>query len=284
MNYYATVHEQHAGAQMRFTVNATEYVVDGVASGDEMVYSLPLNPQQMADNIRAELILGDTVLASNVGYSVVANLTNVAQKDGASDTLKTLIANTLEYGAMAQIYMGYRTDRLANAGLADLGLTPTTDIPTQEQEEANGLYFDPDKTVATVGTVISGSVEFTNVNRLRIKFQSENMDAIADSSNRYTALTIDGVAVDAANVVPVDGEENTYYIYSEAIYAVDLANYNEIIFKYGTTARNQKTLTMYYGVPSYVYRTCTGSTASEAMKDLARATYNYGVAAAAYAG
>ena len=127
VRYYATLGRTQTEAKMRFTVNGKERIVDGVKQGKEYVFALEgLAPWEMGDNISAELVLVDAVIASKETYSAAENLKNLMKRTadelGLSaekhEALKLLAADILEYGAAAQVFVGYHTDAKVNEGVS----------------------------------------------------------------------------------------------------------------------------------------------------------------------
>ena len=81
VNYYAILESGYTDAQVRFTVDDEETVVDGVldATTGEYVFKLTaIAPQLMGENIKAELILGETVLDTQDTFSVKSYLEKIA--------------------------------------------------------------------------------------------------------------------------------------------------------------------------------------------------------------
>lgn len=251
--------QAHDELAMRFTVNGKVTVVplDVLKTDDDGDYLFPLDltPQCMTDTVKAELLFGDTVIASKDAYSIreyadtlldaYAGLT-----DYESLALTTLVKNMLRYGSAAQIYRDYRTDALADAGIGDgfsADVPPTTD-----------------KLLTTADGVTLGDVYFTGVT---VRFSNINRIVVHVNSTEGATLTVNG------EPVAFDGTT----AYTEAIYATEF----DKIFEFQLYDGETLVQTLRYSVSSYVYSMQSSENAS--MKSLATALYNYGVSARAYA-
>ncbi|MBR4308842.1 MAG: hypothetical protein IKT58_04510 [Oscillospiraceae bacterium] len=92
-----------------------------------------VNATQMNNEIRAVLYMskGEELYMSELDvYSVATYAYAQLDKDTASDSLKTLCADLLRYGAAAQIYKSYRTDNLADAKMTEKHKTYLSDLDT----------------------------------------------------------------------------------------------------------------------------------------------------------
>ena len=268
VNYYVTLDEAYVGAQMKFTIDGKETLVDGLKKGDEYVYTYTgVTPDALGENIKAELIFGGEVIASKDEYSVLTNCKNLLAKSaaelGISDVkygaMKTLIADLLAYGAAAQIYTGRNTDALVNEGIEGVtvfgGIGENWNkLPTESTDEtvellAAGLFFD-------------------NAHKLYFRFTA------TDITEENFAVKIGTKEYRLSDF----GTAGGYYIlYTDKIAATDLDTlYVVELIKNGETVQ-----TLEYGVFAYVYDMQNSD--NQKMADLAKATYNYGVSADAYA-
>lgn len=285
--YYATLDEDHAGAQMKFTFNDEETVVDGVATGVENEYAYTFTgiaPQCMGDNIKADLIFNDAVVATKDGYSVLANCQNLLAEsaaelgltDGQYAAMETLIADLLVYGAKAQVYRSYKTDALVDAGVT--GATALGEISADVDER--DIY---DSSSATVAFTALG-VFFDYTNSLYFKFTAPDVtDAdvkivISKLDSEYEA--IGSVEYVLSECELINEETSEYKINSEDVSVLDF----DVVYKAEIKIKGKKNFTtaqeLYYSVNSYAYAKQTSE--NPAMANLAKALYNYGVSAAAY--
>lgn len=268
VHYYATLNEDHAGAQMRFTVDGVKTLVDGVKSGKEYVYSYTgIAPQGLGENIKAELIVDGEVVATKDEYSVLQNCKNLLAKTaaelGISDekyaAMKTLIADLLEYGAAAQLYVNHKTDALVNEG--NEGATAFVALGDEWSKM-------PTETTDATVDLISAGLHFNNTNKLYFRFEA------ADITEDNFKVTVDGNEYTLGDFELTD---NGYILRTEDIAATELDHLFTIeLIKNGKTVQ-----TLEYGVFAYVYNMQNNT--SEAMATLAKTLYNYGVSADAYA-
>lgn len=264
VNYYATLTAQTKDAQMKFTMNEKEVTVDGkLVSGNEYKFAFEgVSPQCMTDAITAQLVDGTEVLDTYDSYSVRAYCDSLLASDAATlgisaekyEAMKTLVADLLQYGAMAQTYRGYKTDSLANQNITG-------------QREFVALTDDwkaaPNNSGENI-KITAGGVWFANVNKIYLKFTTTDIN--------NTTLVFDDVTYTSEHFELVS--DNTYIFYSDAISPSEFDNKISAQFKCG-----EDEASISYCVNSYVYAKQGQDTK---MGDLARALYNYGVSAVAY--
>ncbi len=261
MNYKVVLGKAYTGATMNFYRDGELSVenVAGVATDDgAYIYSFEgITPQCIGDNIKAELCFDGEVIAEKDDYSVKQNLLNIKNKT-TSDKLVTLIDNTLVYGAAAQTYRNYKTDALVTADLQDLVNTKTTPEKTDRilyKSTMGGVYFT------------SATVWFSNVNSLAFKYLDKTNTA-------KVFVTVNNGEV--KEYTPVL-ENDVYVIQTSGITALQMDD----IYKVKLVVDGETVQTLTYSVNSYIYSKANG--ADGAMKELAIALYNYGIAAEAYA-
>lgn len=263
VHYYTTLGRTQTEAKMRITVDGTETVVDGVKRGREYVFSFEgLKPWQMGENIRAELILDDTVIAEKTTYSVAENLKNLMAKT-AEDLaisaekkaeLDILAADLLTYGGAAQIYVGHHADNRVDQGV--VGASPAVtvaqtwaSVASKSKDEAvqwEKSGFD----VKTGRLYFQFRVNGGDVIKYQVVIGDEVLDWNACGDGSYTVYK---------NVMP------TAY---DHVYRVRLIRDGENV------------QTVKYSVFSYCYE-MQGAEGAE--KELATAIYNVACAAKIYA-
>lgn len=255
VNYKVSMPAVYADAVMHFTLDGNTKEVSGTLVGTQYVFSLPVPPQAMADNIVAELYFGETIIASKATYSIQEYAQNKLNDAGSSAELKRLVSDMLYYGAAAQIYKDHNTGNLATAGVANLWAA--TDEAPAETSKSNVYNTEITEYPAYIA---SAGVYFDDVNQLYIKLNT--------IENVKVYVTIDGVKTEA-NLTGT-----TYY--TDGISATGFAT--EYIFEvyYGETPTLMQTLT--YSVDAYVYAKKDHAEIGE----LALALYRYGKSAAAY--
>ena len=286
--YYATLDEDHAGAQMKFTFNDEETVVDGVATGVENEYAYTFTgiaPQCMGDNIKADLIFNDAVVATKDGYSVLANCQNLLAEsaaelgltDGQYAAMETLIADLLVYGAKAQVYRSYKTDALVDADVT--GATALGAI----SEDNNVKYTEGSSNDAVAFT--AAGVFFDYANSLYYKFTAPEMTesnfklAFVEYDAGYNV--VNSVEYTLADCELIDEATSTYKFTTGDVSVLDYGTIYSVEL-YVKSGRNWGDPVQFfdYNVNSYAYAKQTSE--NPAMANLAKALYNYGVSAAAY--
>lgn len=246
LNYYVTMSEDFAEARMFFTVGEKTIDVKGEKVGERYKFSLPIPPQYMVDNVKAELKLDDAVLAVKENFTVKAYATEVMEQAGASNELKQLIIDMLYYGAAAQNYTNHNTDNLANAGVEGASAaTPTgTDftLVTNEAVDSYPAYFK------------GAGVRFDGENSIYVKLSTtENVTLIVNS----TEVAVTGTTVYTDGIKATEfGTTYTFELYCDGVL--------------------MQTLT--YSVNAYA----EAKKESATMGELALALYRYGQSAVAY--
>lgn len=247
--------ERLSDVSMRFTMNGNSVTVPldpekTDADGHYVFAFTGIAPQCMADNIKAEVLLGGEVIASKDEYSVKANAEALLSIYPANTALGQLIVDMLTYGAAAQNYKDYNVEDLANAGITGAPSTarPTESHKTVTESASDTAFFQ------------SATVRFDNVNRIGVKL----------STTENVTLKVNGKAVALTGT--------TYY--TDAIYATGFDNlYTFELYEGGVLVQ-----TLTYSVSSYVYSMMdkTEDGAPTEMAELAMALYRYGVSAVAY--
>ena len=259
LNYYVKLAdgENIADYAMRFTMNGvattvTEYVYNETL-GQYVFTFTGIAPQCMGDNITAELMKADEVVYTKDNYSVRQNAINLMNEEGATDALKTLLVDMLNYGAKAQLYKNYKTDALANAGYEE---TASDATPSE---------------VDNVKEVSASKNAAYNIKALGVRFDYDNKLYV-----RFIAESTEGLVVKIGGTeatIEADGNGN-YIAYSEGIGALGFATtYTFELILGGETIQTAE-----YSVNSYAYSMREHATMSE----LALALYNYGKSAMAY--
>lgn len=290
VNYYAILDKSHTDAQMRFTMNGIKTVVDGVKTEDEGVYVYAfqrLAPQCMGDNIKAELILGDTVLDVKEEYSVKTYCENILSKSAAElgiseekyASMRILIADMLEYGANAQIYRDYKINALVNEGVSEK--SKFTEL-TSEYEK----YIDETKLEGVEMTGVG--VYFDYANSLYLKFTAPDLTEDEIYVLVYNEVMKEEIKYTLSDCTLLNEETATYLLIMEPSLAT---GYDDLYYidLYASNSRGRVVLqqSLEYSVASYVYSMQNRTDASgglSTMAELARATYNYGISATAYNG
>ncbi len=247
LNYYVNMSDDFAEARMFFTVGETTVDVDGEKDGERYKFSLPIPPQYMVDNVKAELKLDETVLAVKENFTVKAYATEVMGQEGASNELKQLVVDMLHYGAAAQNYTNHNTDNLANAGVEEAVSTATPDSTDFTLVSNEAVDFYP-------AYFMGAGVRFDGENSIYVKLNTtENVTLIVNS----TEVAVTGTTVYTDGIKATGfAETYTFELYCDGVL--------------------MQTLT--YSVNAYAY----AKQGESAMGKLALALYRYGQSAVAY--
>ncbi|MBQ8351240.1 MAG: hypothetical protein IJY20_04245 [Clostridia bacterium] len=183
--------------------------------------------------------------------------------NATTDTaLRDLALATLQYGAAAQTYFGYKTDALANAGIsASLSFTP--DAPKDKvAQSGNGDYYFDGATVLLEDT-------------LQLKLLLTATDgARADWNSLY--LAINGKKTNATISLRSGNTDGTYL---KAILDVPFAEFStDYQITLHAADGTQVSTTLTYSVDTYIARTANIT----AQADMLAAIRNVGVAALNY--
>lgn len=283
VNHLVELDSSHIGAQMKFTMSGIEQIVDGTAKGNGNEYEFPfrgVSPQCMGDNIKAELILDGEVLAVKETYSIKEYCENTLNKTAAQlniseekfAALQTLIKDMLVYGAKAQMYRNHKTD-----ALVDEGITGSEFVELTKSDK----FVDETSLDGVAVTAIGLYFDYTN--SMYIRFTAPGMAEedfkIVFNEDIDNAYTLN-------DCTAVEGEDDTYLLVLPAISAVNYDTlYTIEIGTFRANGRMKEGHYVEYSVASYIYSMQNKTENGELtpMAHLARATYNYGKATAAYA-
>ena len=253
VNYYVDGIAASMKPQMRFTMNGKKTTIDGVYNEELSKWCFKFEnvaPQCMGDNIKAELLIENMVVASQYKYSVLENVTS---EDVMNDENKQLVYDLLAYGAAAQIYIDHNADTLVNEGYEELA-TQVTAIENGDRV-IDAALSDAQFTAA--------GVYHDSVNKLYVKLTADDI----------TGVTV-AVNGEAAEIKELD---DGYIVYTNNIKATD---FDEVYTFVLTTANGSQTLT--YSVNAYAKAKCDSENAATAA--LAKALYAYGCSAEQYQG
>ena len=268
---YSAVIDDATDAEMHFTMNGKTYTVSATETDEANVYNFKFTgiaPQCMGDNIVAELIVDGTVIDVVEEYSIriyaeamfdaIDNKEIAGYTDEQYAALATLLADMLEYGAAAQKFRNYKTDALANGGIEGASsfkeLTEDCDAIVGDSTSED-VYFT------------SAGIRFDYVNSIYFKFNTTNVEAttvrISDASGRSQVYS----AADFG-----EASDDVYILYSEAIAPKDFdTRYTVELYEDGVIVQ-----TLEYSISAYVFYI---QRENNAMADLARTLYNYGISA-----
>jgi len=283
VNIYAELWGDDVQAQVRFTVNGKETVVSPVLTANGYCFRFAgITPQCIGDEIMAELILDGEVFDTkqfsvrdyvDMIFSRTAAELNISEDAFAA--LKTMLTDLLNYGAMAQNYVGYKTDAPVNAGITVSGTTFEVlgDEWNKSLNKSIGeAYFQ------------SAAVWFDNENRMRFKFYAPEI-----TEDNFLVRVTDETSGKSAEYFLSDFISLGNDTYSVLTDTVSVCNFHHVFtVTLVEIADDEETLIQVlsnYGINSYIYsmqNKVDGSGNLTAMANLARATCNYGISARNY--
>ncbi len=263
IDYYVNItnaeNVDNGDLSIRFTVDGDETsttvdldkskiaVIDGVTY---YVFTFAgLAPQRMTDNIKAELLLGDTVVDTLAQYSVQQNAINLLA-DNPSNELIQFITDMLYYGEAAQNYTKYNTDKLATSGVTGLG-TPSTATP----DDSWAMSLTTNTTPNTV-YFRAATVWFDTENGIIVKLN--------DATNATLKVNGENVTLDGLQYM-ISGIKATEF---DTVYTFELYE-NDV-----------KIQTLTYSINAYAYSKQNSSNTN--MANLALALYRFGKSADTY--
>ena len=221
-----------------------------------------LTPQMIDREFTINAYEKSGILRDSYTYSVLEYCNDVLAQDSATSETKQLIAELLNYGAAAQEYVGANSNVL-KAAIAAANLSPAE-------------TFSSDEAIVTSGTeeIVTGAT---------VNFSNDNKIVFVISKSAYESL-------DSSYIVTINGEtvgkdawiaSGDYYCwYSSGIKATAFGD----SYKLAVTNADTKTVqTVEISVNAYCSAAYKFNGASETLKNLLSATYNYGAAAKAYA-
>ncbi len=261
VNYFVAA-EGLTAPDMTFTLGEYSETVFGELVGEQYKFTFAVAPHRIGDIIKAELIEGGTVLETKE-YSVLQYLNELKEKsstdlkisDAKYEKLMILVNDLLVYGGAAQSYLGYKTESLVSDGITGTEFTPIES--TVKAVADNGSFV----------TFKSVTVGYSNVNKIRVTFMAEDI----------TELVIKCTVGEKENELKiVSAGEGIYTAETEGIFATGFGESYVFTAYKGETAGASLT----YSVNSYVH---SMQNKESAIADLAKATYNYGISAKAYA-
>ncbi len=266
LNFYVTMPAEvrnDPDARMVFMVNgvATEIpaakAVKTVKDGQTRYrFTVRLTATQMADQVVAQMFVGSTPVSVAKTYSIQQYATyRIEHSADASEV--ALMKAMLNYGAAAQLHLGYNTDSLANANLAAGDQVLPNVTASMLDAYAPVITGEAEGIVAKSGTLLlqSGTV-------LRVYFELTGDKSITDFT-----FQVDGVTVTPKQ------KDGRYYVDVRDIAAAEL-NVMHTITCDG--------ITVTYSPMSYVRAKL--SSGQQSMVNLVMSLYGYHEAANAFFG
>ena len=204
-----------------------------------------INPQCLGDEIDAELYVGDRKVDEKLGFSVEDNMLLLKADSKLTDDEFNLIEALLAYGKASEAYTGHTS------------MTGSYAISSYEPLTYEANISDS----SSVVSVQSANVRFGTTTYLMFTFTFDN----------------DTTPFDLAGNVTIDGKIATTYMADNTCVAISAPISPENFHKDVAVNYNDE-LNFTFSVNDYCYIvTKEDSTASESMKTLAKALYNYGI-------
>ncbi|MCQ2354813.1 MAG: hypothetical protein MJ102_06900 [Clostridia bacterium] len=153
-------------AVLRVTCNGESIDYDPADEiGNKLIFIYPgITPQCMTDELTLELVVDDEIVDTVENFTVREYALAILDEYADDTALCTLIADMLEYGAAAQNYNGYNTDKLANEGVA-ASLKSTFVAPVGKVRT-----FTPDQSYNGNMTITATGMFFDYNNALYVRF------------------------------------------------------------------------------------------------------------------
>lgn len=254
-----------------------EKITEYKQNGNYYVFSYKgINPQLMNDEITAVLHAKN----GNKEYTSPQKVMSVKEyaytmldrySTEEHSKLRTLLVDLLNYGAMAQKYVGYKTDHLVNSDLTDTQKSWASKN-TEDFKNIRDFNFktisNPSVQWNSCGLVLNNSI------MIRAKFSAKDIEnKTVEFAFRNTKFIYDKNDF-------VNNGDGTYYVYCNELFAHELSNEILItVYENGVPCSN----TMRFSVESYA---STVQQSSEykgtALDDLTQAMMRYGKSAVAY--
>ena len=246
-------------------------------NGDYYVFSYKgINPQLMNDEVTAVLHAkkgNEEYTSPEKALSVKEYAYTLLDRYSSDEysKLRTLLVDLLNYGAMAQKYVGYKTDNLVNSELTAVQKSWGSN-GAEELKNISDLNYktisSPTAQWNTCGLVLNNSI------MLRAKFSAKDVEnKTVEIAFRNTKFTYDKNDF-------VNNGDGTYYVYCNELFAHELSDKLLLtVYENGVPCSN----TMLFSVESYASVIQQSSAyKGTALDDLTQAMMRYGKSAAAY--
>lgn len=224
-------------------------VIDGITYH---VFTAKVAAAQMTEKITLQFFRS----SGEKSEAYICTVREYAQKllDSAEESAcHSLVNQLLDYGAKAQLYFGVNTENLANAGneIENLREVPEQTEPMKVEGRVDGIDF------------YGATLLFQNMIAVRYYFT-------APDGAEHISFTING------EKCTVEQNNGMYYVECSDI---NPQQYSEMITV--TASDENETLYVSYSPMNYIVRMYNGS-ASQSLKTLLKALYNYHLEAVAY--
>ena len=194
----------------------TTVILEPVLTGSYYYFTLDgLNAVQIGDSTESILHAfkdGKEYVSAPDVYSVATYAYNQLSKTNATQSLKTLCAQLLRYGAKAQLYKGHRTDSLADAAMTADQIALLADLDGVTFGQTNRTLEDlADPSVTWAGKSL---ILDTKVTLRMIADLSAYEGSVEDLSVRVTYTNLEGqVVTDTVTEYVVYDASKSYYAF-----------------------------------------------------------------------
>ncbi len=235
-----------------------------------------LTAVNMMDKVIARLHMeksGESFQSREDEYSIAQYAYAQLNREGASLYLRTLCANLLRYGAMAQSYKGYRTDCLADHAMTQAQRALLTDLGTVSFENVNEIRSELSTPVvrwAGEGLVLDSKVT------LRYIVDVADSTVTAEELTlrvRYTDYSGMEKEVVLTGAQPYGNKGNWYAFDFDGLLAAELRT---ILYATVYVGETQVSDTLVYSVDTY------GANKTGELGDLCKALFAYSDSAKTY--
>ena len=286
MNIFFSISETIAkdqGAYIELSVEngqqSRKYFIKDLAKQENGTYkaTLSLYARQMSDVVTVQIYTtkedGRVSADQAYTYSILGYAKQVLNTPDVPEKAVNLVHAMLDYGAMAQNYFNYKPNQLINEQLTHLGF-----------KEVIAENFDMFKPVFENETAVDGiRYGATNLRLLSDVAIRHHFKVNEDFINRYEAGTIRFEYVDPeteeAFVVTPTFNKDKAYVEIPKVYAI---NFDAPYILRVIDTENNTTMSIEYSVLSYGYEAFHSEKASEKLKDLVKAMYQYNYYARQY--
>lgn len=246
---YLTYNQAHATDDPTTSVNEATYMTFAINNGlyetkyqynfekedkadvEHYIFQLDhINPALMGDTIIATLYIDGEAVATNE-YSIRKYCDDALKTHTYTGAVKsayeTLLADLLDYGAAAQLYAGYKTDKLANAGFAVTGSTYVAPNRNEAEIKSPGTKFNVEP--------YAPMIMYGSANTIRCYFAVAGAtgDPVVDFENEVVMINRKGIITSlgyadytkndkALELIKWDAKYNLYYVETPEIKATEL--------------------------------------------------------------
>ncbi len=282
-NYYMALSKELQGnsnVSMKFTYGngiVQEVPINEaihVEGKDEYIFTCKLPAKHMADEVTAQLFVGEEAKSDGYKLSVKSYGNAILNDGGTTEEIKTLVRNMLHYGAAAQKYFKYNQDNLADVGLNDeFNIENVIDVDQTKFSDAHSKSI---LTADGIGKIVGSNLYLKGETDLKVYI--ELADGVSANSLTFTCngteLTTGTYSRNGTELVTVT-IPNIAAHELQNVWEIKIANVD------GTTG------TLSYSAFTYAYNALADSYNPDmtnygmSIKDLMKVMYKYNEAACA---